>query len=374
MANHLGNVLVVVSDRKLPVDNNTDGIVDYYMADVISANDYYAFGAPMPGRSFNSTDYKYGFNGKEKDDEITGSSGTDYDFGARIYDARLGRFLSVDPMRYNYPSYSPYLFAGNTPIQAIDLEGKNIYYVNKDGTVLDLSIAGNLEKVDNENLRNAYTTLLRTSSGKDIINFFQSSTMSGHDIYIQTETQHSYQAKGNYVCSTVYDVAGQGKVVDGVVGGITKSLDQTVLTSWNGLDVSRSEGKTVDLIALSGDHFNTTNPFVWSTYAQAYVRVPTLNNYELAEALYHEIYAHIIIPASSGAADSDHWQKYSTTDYEHIHYGAENTGLHPQGSTPHNRISYELDKVRMADQVKNSGSTPASKSAPKSKPPVKAKF
>jgi hypothetical protein len=42
----------------------------------------------------------------------------------RIYDSRLGRFLSVDPLTKSYPWYTPYQFAGNTPIWAIDLDGK----------------------------------------------------------------------------------------------------------------------------------------------------------------------------------------------------------------------------------------------------------
>ena len=41
----------------------------------------------------------------------------------RIYDGRLGRFLSVDPLTKSFAWYSPYQFAGNTPIAAIDLEG-----------------------------------------------------------------------------------------------------------------------------------------------------------------------------------------------------------------------------------------------------------
>jgi|GEM_PF-3681765 len=46
-----------------------------------------------------------------------------YDFGARMYDARIGRFTSVDPLATQYPFYTPYQFAGNKPIQFIDLEG-----------------------------------------------------------------------------------------------------------------------------------------------------------------------------------------------------------------------------------------------------------
>ena len=67
--------------------------------------------------------YRYGFNGQEHEDEID-CGGGDYDFGARIYDPRTGRFLSLDPQSRNYPSISPYCFAGNTPIAAIDEEGK----------------------------------------------------------------------------------------------------------------------------------------------------------------------------------------------------------------------------------------------------------
>lgn len=75
----------------------------------------------MPGRKYNGG-YRYGFNGKEQDKEIYGE-GNIYDYGFRIYNPRLGKFLSVDPLTKSYPWYTPYQFAGNTPIQAIDLDG-----------------------------------------------------------------------------------------------------------------------------------------------------------------------------------------------------------------------------------------------------------
>ncbi|HET6243845.1 MAG: RHS repeat-associated core domain-containing protein [Bacteroidetes bacterium] len=67
--------------------------------------------------------YRYGFNGQEKDDEIKGS-GNSYDFLFRIYDPRIGRFLSTDPLELEYPWNSPYAFAENRVIDGIDLEGK----------------------------------------------------------------------------------------------------------------------------------------------------------------------------------------------------------------------------------------------------------
>lgn len=51
--------------------------------------------------------YRFGFNGKENDNEVKGT-GNQLDFGARIYDPRLGRWLSLDPLQAKYPGFSPY--------------------------------------------------------------------------------------------------------------------------------------------------------------------------------------------------------------------------------------------------------------------------
>jgi hypothetical protein len=56
-----------------------------------------------------------------------GGGGSTYDYGFRIYNALLGRFLSVDPLTKSYPFYTPYQFAGNKPIWAIDLDGLEEY-------------------------------------------------------------------------------------------------------------------------------------------------------------------------------------------------------------------------------------------------------
>jgi len=75
----------------------------------------------MPGRKYGTLG-RYGFNGKEQDPEVSGE-GTQYDYGFRIYDPRLVRFKSVDPLTREYPWYTPYQFAGNKPIWCIDLDG-----------------------------------------------------------------------------------------------------------------------------------------------------------------------------------------------------------------------------------------------------------
>ncbi|MBI3235042.1 MAG: RHS repeat-associated core domain-containing protein, partial [Bacteroidetes bacterium] len=119
LSNHLGNVLVTVSDRKLHVSAGGT-TVDYYNADVITATDYYPFGLDMPGRKFGAAG-RYGFNGKERDKDM--NSLTAYDYGFRIYNPAIGKFLSVDPLTQEYPWFTPYQFAANMPVWAVDIDG-----------------------------------------------------------------------------------------------------------------------------------------------------------------------------------------------------------------------------------------------------------
>ncbi len=139
LSNHLGNVLTTVSDRKLSVDDGVynasgvqtsfvpNGLVDYYKPDITSASDYYAFGAPMPGKQFNSGNYRYGFNGKENDNELKGT-GNSLDFEARIYDSRLGRWMSVDPLHAKYAEKSPFMFASDNPTNRVDIDGEDDFH------------------------------------------------------------------------------------------------------------------------------------------------------------------------------------------------------------------------------------------------------
>ncbi|MFN5308715.1 MAG: RHS repeat-associated core domain-containing protein [Candidatus Kapaibacterium sp.] len=93
---------------------------------------YYPFGMQHTGTAGSydlSSDYRYGYNGKEKDDEIKGEANS-LDYCARIYDPRVGKFLSVDPLTKDYPYLTPYQFASNTPIQAIDLDGLEAALIN----------------------------------------------------------------------------------------------------------------------------------------------------------------------------------------------------------------------------------------------------
>jgi RHS repeat-associated protein len=106
--------------------------------------------------------HSYGFNGKENDNEVKGE-GNQQDYGMRVYDPRVGKFLSVDPLTRTYPFYSPYLYAGNSPIRFIDVDGKGpgdgikqFYYASKalfqvfvkNKALRDAMIQGSLRELD----------------------------------------------------------------------------------------------------------------------------------------------------------------------------------------------------------------------------------
>lgn len=121
-SNYLGNVLAVVNDERKPLQDPVTGLVKSYEATVISANDYYTFGAPKPGLSFNSGNYRYGFNGIEKDDEVKGI-GNSYGAEFRHLDPRLGKWISLDPKMAKYPSISPFVAFNNNPVYWTDPYG-----------------------------------------------------------------------------------------------------------------------------------------------------------------------------------------------------------------------------------------------------------
>ena len=91
-----------------------------------------SFGSIMEGRSYegdSSLGYRFGFNGKEKDDQTYGE-GNEMDFGGRIYNSSLGRWLAIDPLQAQYQSLSPYGYCSNTPIYFIDQDGKeHVLYI-----------------------------------------------------------------------------------------------------------------------------------------------------------------------------------------------------------------------------------------------------
>ena len=135
MKDHLGSVRAV-----------TEG-----SGSVISSQDYDAWGYILEGRTYESEQGKFKFTGKERDEE----SFYDY-FGARYYDARIGRWGQTEPLVNKYVSFTPYQYGLLNPIMYGDFQGMDVYikgddadeveeYLNKDSQLEYKLIKGKLE-------------------------------------------------------------------------------------------------------------------------------------------------------------------------------------------------------------------------------------
>lgn len=119
---HLGNVRLSYSDLDL------NGAIDP-QTEILDEKNYYPFGGEHKGynSNINGTYHPYGFAGKEENDEL----GLEWmDFGARMYDKWLGRWHVTDNLSELYFSNSTYVYALNTPIQAIDPDGNIVIFIN----------------------------------------------------------------------------------------------------------------------------------------------------------------------------------------------------------------------------------------------------
>ncbi|HPQ09145.1 MAG TPA: RHS repeat-associated core domain-containing protein [Bacteroidia bacterium] len=121
LSDWLGNVRVVVSDKKVPESTSGTTVLNY-KPEILSIRDYYAFGSDIFEHTHSTANlkYRYSFNGKEDIDKSF------QDYGARYYNKLLCRFISADPLivkQQKYAELSSYQFAGNIPTKYIDLDG-----------------------------------------------------------------------------------------------------------------------------------------------------------------------------------------------------------------------------------------------------------
>ncbi|MCI3938911.1 RHS repeat-associated core domain-containing protein [Chryseobacterium aahli] len=309
---HLGNT-------RLSYQSNGSSI------EVLEENNYYPFGLKHEGYNplAGNLSYQYKYNGKELQE-----SGM-YDYGARFYMPDIGRWGVVDPLAEKMRRWSPYNYAFNNPIRFIDPDGRQ-------ATDIFILTANGAFKASKE-------TMYKTPEGKKLWDKYGNSKTD--DIYINSK---DFGVNSQTVAETISDAKSKGFVKLSTNKVIISKDNPTFKNSaeFNDLDVSQSNGKKIHLISLNENFFkkdgnnegyNTTVDVDGESNSVKY------DNYDLAEAVYHEIKAHIEDRLDASAEE------------DHINYGStyfKLEGKRTPGS-PAEIIKKQLINLRENDKRKD---------------------
>ncbi|EDP94686.1 DUF6443 domain-containing protein [Kordia algicida OT-1] len=202
---HLGNIRLSYEDM------NGDGNISPE-TEIKEENHYYPFGLKHKGYNGTITgrDHNYGYNGKEEQNELNLNWS---DYGARNYEASIGRFMNIDRFAEKYESMNPYQYTFNNPIRFIDVNGDYVYI--NDGKTEDSRFRYNNGKREYRNdsgdwvgvdkaymsdyvmkAFNEIETLEKSGkTGKGLVDYFSGSE---HDVTIK-KSQGNAQASGGVV-------------------------------------------------------------------------------------------------------------------------------------------------------------------------------
>ncbi|MCQ2211257.1 MAG: hypothetical protein MJZ34_13315 [Paludibacteraceae bacterium] len=187
LTNHLSNVLAVITDE----DNGSSN-----EPKVESLTDYYPFGMEMGGRSYNSNDYRFGYTGHEKENDLAeGVYTTQY----RLLDTRLGRWMSVDPLFAKYPDMSAYNYCGGNPVAFVDNNGDTLvikyWWGGHEETYLYSGPTTKVE-VDNEFVKTVVETLNYLYGYEESRSNIQTLMLSRSNVAISEVSEISEDAPG----------------------------------------------------------------------------------------------------------------------------------------------------------------------------------
>jgi RHS repeat-associated protein len=172
--------------------------VEHIESKVTQVADYYPFGMQIKQTSTDVTNplaNKYLYNGKELQTEL----GLDwYDYGARMYDAALGRWHVPDANTENYYSWSPYNYAVNNPMNVIDPDGNDIYiliWYSEDGETGHAGVAIDNYKTVEKKDENGNTIL--DKDGNPVTEQVKDGTMTYYDLWPYDQVNPAYELQTN---------------------------------------------------------------------------------------------------------------------------------------------------------------------------------
>ncbi|MFQ9317641.1 DUF6443 domain-containing protein [Dysgonomonas mossii] len=166
MTDHLGNNRVVV---------NASGTLT-------QRNHYYPFGTAFAENAVDEQKQQpYKYNGKELD-QMHGLNL--YDYSARYYESAVGRFTTVDPHAENYYNWSPYSYALNNPVNAIDPDGRDSYlliWFSNDGETGHAGIA--MDNYVTQAIKDKDGNVVKDNKGNVRYETVKDGTMTYYDLW-----------------------------------------------------------------------------------------------------------------------------------------------------------------------------------------------
>lgn len=310
------------------LSNESNVITDVFFDDltithtyspVVETTDYYPFGmiARESGHD-GRAEQLFKYNGKE----LQADEGLNwYDYGARMYDAVLGRWHVIDPMTEKYASWSPYNYVLNNPMKFIDPDGRDVTFYTNDPRPQS---AADPKKVQQY--------LRKTPTGKRILQ--------------EAENNKNVRVFVSFRTGDYFSPGTPGTLVEGRTTAAKNHPD---------VNISRdaSTGKST-LNVASGADFDIFNGIDITADVNSgkeiYLVIVRMkyNGYEGAETLGHEIEAHVNIPQDQTKIDDtrkslDQILPWNVTDEDAEHY-LYNGGAQAPGITPHwNRTKKQVD-------------------------------
>lgn len=300
--------------------------------DILSASNFTSFGFCMSGRKSSTLRYRYGFNGQEKDDEIKGSENS-YEFTYRIYDSRIGRFLSVDPLAPNYPWNTPYAFAENRVIEGIDLEGLEYataiyrYYANSKEPTLEIiwhndlahNTYGKLGKglaitTEHYDGKGNLTTSTTVMYKRDESTFFEA---LDYGFYVgPTQVPKNVILVSKYIIESVDAIDEAGRMHDQAYDAVD-ATEKTASKSWATVEADQTliwSSREVQKLGVGGaDPFNgqkiTVEEMEFAKKADIYFDWSAWNKIEEISKFMEENYPAIAKKASGTLNDSETGQR-----------------------------------------------------------------
>jgi RHS repeat-associated protein len=287
--------------------------VQHTRGQIVQEDSYDPFGMPLAGlheARYGAVENRKLYNGKElqHDHDLNW-----YDYGARMYDAALGRWHVIDPLSDKYPSWSPYQYVLNNPLKFIDPDGRDAMVIPNPSLKIE----------QRQNAAKALQYVPRTTEGRSAMAAIQSNENIVVYISFIEDAGHTYSIYDRDQSTPLPTAGAVSEAVDIKKRSFTNADGESRIV----LSIAEeSEFNTFDGLDVSDDLSKNREIFLVIVEASA-------DPHAMAETIIHEIYAHVI-KAKLSEAEKEQARKENPmlatdADIQHYIWGSSGSSAYP---------------------------------------------